>query len=186
MRDKIHNTGGGRMLISAGNTIEGYKILEFKELVFGTARSSEGESFRQIAIKKAEQMAEFMGANAIINFSMEIYPIKDNIQEITVYGNGVCVETKDGRSINTAKPAKVNLEAYMPKAKAPEILTATIQESNGYRFVACPKCGTKYKTDIDANGEVHIKGFEDVDDEEPGLQIFCLRCGTKFTVPDEK
>lgn len=174
------------MLISAGNSLDGYRIIEYKELVFGTARSTDGESYRQIAIRKAEQMAEFMGANAIINFSMEIYPIKDNIQEITVYGNGVYIETKTGVPVNTTKPAKVNLEAYMPKPKEPPILTAEIQKSNGFRFVACPKCGTKYKTDVDENGEVHIRGFEDVDDDEPGLQIFCLRCGTKFTVPDEK
>lgn len=173
------------MLISAGNTLEGYKILEYKELVFGTARSSDGESFRQVAIKKAEQMAEFIGANAIINFSMEIYPIKDGLLEITVYGNGVFVEAKDGQPIITGKPNKINLQAYMPKPKAQSVLTASIQDSNGFKFVACPKCGTKYKTDINANGEVRIKGFDDVDDDEPGLQIFCLRCGTKFTVPDQ-
>jgi uncharacterized protein YbjQ (UPF0145 family)/DNA-directed RNA polymerase subunit RPC12/RpoP len=174
------------MLISAGDKLDGFKILEYKELVFGTAKSTEGESYRQIAIKKAEQMAEFMGANAIINFSMEIYPIKDNLLEITVYGNGVYVESLTGQSIGKNKPTKVNLEAYMPKQKVQASLTAKVQESNGFRFVACPNCGTKYKTDIDANGEVHIRGFEDVDDDEPGLQIFCLRCGTKFTVPDEK
>ncbi|MBO6088125.1 heavy metal-binding domain-containing protein [bacterium] len=174
------------MLISAGESIEGYRILEYKELVFGTAKSTEGESYRQIAIKKAQQMAEFMDANAIINFSIEIYPIKDNVQEITVYGNAVYVEHKDGRPVGGSKPNRVNLEAYMPKQNNEKSLIAKVQSSNGFRFVACPKCGTKYKTDVDANGEVRIRGFEDVDDDEPGLQIFCLRCGTKFTVPDEK
>jgi len=174
------------MLISAGEKLEGYKVVEYKELVFGTAKSTEGESYRQIAIKKAEQMAEFMGANAIINFSIEIYTVKDNVQEITVYGDGVYVESLNGQSVGSGKQTKVNLEAYMPKPKAQTSLVAKVQESNGYRFVACPNCGTKYKTDIDANGEVHIRGFDDVDDDEPGLQIYCLRCGTKFTVPDEK
>ena len=131
-------------------------------------------------------MAEFMGANAIVNFTMEIYALKDNIQEVTVYGNAVVIETKAGLPVGTTpKPAKVNLEAYMPKAKEPETLTVKVQEANGYKFAACPKCGTKYKTDVDNKGEVRIKGFDDVDDEEPGLQIFCLRCGTKFTVSQE-
>ena len=173
------------MLISAGNTLEGYRILEYKELVFGTAKSTEGEAYRQVAIKKAEQMAEFMGANAIINFKMEFYSLNDNIQEVTVYGNAVNIETRGGTPVIASKPSKVNLEAYMPKPKEPETLTAEIQESNGYKFAACPKCGTKYKTDVDEKGEVRIKGFDDVDDEEPGLQIFCLRCGTKFTVAEK-
>ena len=173
------------MLISAGNTLEGYRIIEYKELVFGTAKSTEGEAYRQSAIKQAQQMAEFMGANAIINFSMEIYALKDNIQEVTVYGNAVVVETKSGLVVNNnTKPTKINLEAYRPKPKEPETLTVKVQESNGYKFAACPKCGTKYKTDVDDKGEVRIKGFDDVDDEEPGLQIFCLRCGTKFTVSE--
>ena len=106
------------MLISAGNTLEGYRIVEYKELVFGTAKSTEGEAYRQSAVKQAQQMAEFMGANAIVNFTMEFYALKDNIQEVTVYGNAVIIETKAGLAVgNTAKPTKVNLEAYMPKPK---------------------------------------------------------------------
>ena len=172
------------MLISAGNNLEGYKIIEYKELVFGTAKSTEGESYRQTAIKKAEQMAEFVGANAIVNFTIEIYPIKDNVQEITVYGNGVFVESTTGQPVYPSKPNKINFEAFMPKQQG--TITAKVEEGNGFNFVACPKSGTKYKTDKNENGEVRIKGFEDVDEKEPGLQIFCLRCGTKFTVSDEK
>lgn len=173
------------MLISAGNNLEGYKVLEYKELVIGVARSTDGISYRQIAVKKVIRAAESVGCNAILNLRMEIYPIGDDVQEITVYGNAVFVESTNGQAVISSKPAKINLEAYIPKPKTP-VLTASIQDGNGFKFVTCPKCGTKYKTEIDENGEAHIKGFEDADDDEPGLQIFCLRCGTKFTVPNEK
>lgn len=167
------------MIISAGNSFEGYNIVEQKDLVIGVASSAEGAGYRQNALKKAYTMAESKGANAIINLRMEIYPIKGENQEVTVYGDAVVVTAKDGSTV-TEESHRVNLEAYMPKAKS---ASAEILETNGYKFVACPRCGTKYKTDVDENGKVHIKGFEDVDDNEPGLQVFCLRCGTKFTVP---
>ena len=52
--------------------------------------------------------------------------------------------------------------------------------------MVCPICVTKYKVDIDENGKSHIRGLEVVDDAEPGMQIYCLKCGTKFTIPEVK
>jgi len=170
------------MLISIGEGFEGYKIIEYKDLVFGTASSEEGPSYRQNAIKKACAMAETKGANALINMNIEIYSISNNNQEATVYANAVVVQPTD-ETRTPAETHKVNLEAFMPRAKSEK---AELLETNGYKFVACPRCGTKYKIDVDADGNVHIKGFEDVDDIEPGLQVYCLRCGTKFTVPGSK
>lgn len=77
---------------------------------------------------------------------MEIYPISDTVQEATAYGNAVIVDD-DTQKIEE-KP-KVNLEAYIPKAKAP---VGKIYDLGGYKFVVCPKCGTKYKTESDENG----------------------------------
>ena len=164
------------MLISAGNTLEGYKILEYKDIVFGTSMPSEGAMYRQNALDKACKAAEALGANAIINMHMCITP-----SEVTVYANAVYVSPLEGSAAK--QPNKVNLEAFIPKEKS-STAVASVQESNGYKFVVCPKCGTKYKTDLDENGHVHVKGFNDVDDIEPGLQIYCIRCGTKFTVPE--
>ena len=164
------------MLISAGEGFEGYKITEYKDIVIGTASTSEGAGYRHIAIKKACQAAEKLNANAIINMNMSIYPIAEKTQEATVYANAVVVE------------ALKNASKYQEN-NAPNIQTSAdgfIKESGEYKFVVCPKCGTKYKTDIDEEGKLHVKGFNDVDDIEPGLQIFCLRCGTKFTVPGTK
>ena len=59
-----------------------------------------------------------------------------------------------------------------------------ILENNGYKFVVCPKCKTKYKVDTNENGKPKISGLQDVDNIEPGMQIYCLKCGTKFTIPE--
>lgn len=174
------------MLVSAGENLHGYKIAEYKDIVFGFCNSSEGAGFRQTALKKMVENAEKLGANAIINFRMEIYPVTSLAQEATAYGNAVIADPVDGYVHSEPQPKKVNLEAYVRKPKASETPLGQIHDIGGYKFVVCPKCGTKYKVETDENGEVHIKGFDDVDDNEPGLQVFCLRCGTKFTVPEKQ
>lgn len=169
------------MLVSAGENLDGYEITKYKDIVFGVCSSSEGVGFRQTALKKMTENAEKIGANAVINFKMEIYSVTQSVQEATAYGNAVIISALKGDANLEQQPKKVNLEAYMPKTKSS---IGKIQDIGGYKFVICPKCGTKYKVETNENGEVHIKGFEDVDDSEPGLQVFCLRCGTKFTVPE--
>ena len=177
------------MLLSMSDKIEGYKIVEYKKIVFGSATSGEGIGYRQSAIEKMWQNAENLKANAVINLRVNIYPINDTLQEATAYGNAVVVLPIEGyiATEGTSTTArKVDVSSFIPKAPVEKSEIATVQEANGYKFVACPRCGTKYKTDVDERGEVRIKGFEDVDDEEEGLQIYCLRCGTKFTVPGSK
>lgn len=171
------------MLISAGDQIHGYKIVEYKDIVFGIASSSEGGGFRQLALKKMAESASKLGATAVINFKMEIYPITGSVQEATAYGNAVIADPLEG-TIQHQDRHQVKLESFIPKAKNPETPIAKVQSVGDYKFVVCPKCGTKYKVETNEKGELHIKGFDDVDDDEPGLQIFCLRCGTKFTVPE--
>ena len=172
------------MLVTAGEGFEGYKITEYKDIVFGSASSSEGVGYRQTALKKVCQAAENYGANAIINLNIQIYQIADKTQEATAYGNAVIITPTDGDTL--PEPQKIDLELYMPREKDKKSAIAKISESSGYKFVICPRCGTKYKVDINEKGHIYIKGFDDVDKEEPGLQIYCLRCGTKFTVPEVK
>ena len=172
------------MLISAGENIHGYKVSEYKDIVFGFCNSSEGAGFRQVALKKMSENAEKLGANAIINFKMEIYPVSSIAQEATAYGNAVIADPIDG-AVKTEASHKINLEAYTRKPKTESSPLGQVHDINGFKFVVCPKCGTKYKVETDENGTVHIKGFDDVDNIEPGLQVFCLRCGTKFTVPEK-
>jgi uncharacterized protein YbjQ (UPF0145 family)/DNA-directed RNA polymerase subunit RPC12/RpoP len=177
------------MLLSMSDNIEGYKVVEYKKIVFGSATSGEGIGYRQSAIEKAWQNAENVNANAIINLRVDIYPINDTLQEATAYGHAVDVLPLEGyipTEGTSTQARKVDVHSFLPKVPVQKSEIAELQEANGYKFVACPRCGTKYKTDVDEKGEVHIKGFEDVDDEEDGLQIYCLRCGTKFTVPGTK
>ena len=170
------------MLVSAGNGFEGYNIIEYKDIVFGTASSTEGIAYRVAALNKACAAAKAKGANAIVNMNVQIYPVSGNKQEITVYGNAVVIDLKDS-DIQFDEFDNNDLETIVSVQRS---AVAEVLETNGYKFVSCPSCGTKYKTDEDEDGKTYIKGFEDVDDDEPGLQIYCLRCGTKFTVPGSK
>ncbi len=171
------------ILISAGEGLSGYEIKEYKNIVFGVSNSGEdGENYRQIAMERASKSAEELGANAIVNLRIEIFARQAEIYEATVYGNAVIL-----KPLHEKKPAeapKVNLEAYTPRPKIEGTFMGEIAQINGQEFIVCPKCKSKYKANINENGEFSISGFDDVDDIEPGLQIYCLKCGTKFTVPN--
>lgn len=171
------------ILISAGEGLSGYEIKEYKNIVFGVSNSSvDGENYRQIAMERASKSAEELGANAIVNLRIEIFATNAGVYEATVYGNAVIL-----KSLHQEKPTeapKVNLEAYTPRPKIEGTFMGELAQINGQEFVVCPKCKSKYKANINENGEFSISGFDDVDDIEPGLQIYCLKCGTKFTVPN--
>lgn len=172
------------MLIVTGKHVEGHKIIEHKDLVFGVGNSATaGDKYRDEAIKKAAEAAKAIGANAIINAHFEIHKT-DGGYEATVYGDAVMLEYACETN-GPSKKEKINYSNFITsnlETKASEF--AEIIDMNGFKFIVCPKCKSKYKADIDEAGNVRIKGFDDVDDDEPGLQIFCIRCGTKFTVPD--
>ena len=171
------------MLFSAGENLHGYKLSEFKDIVFGVANSQETSDYRQLALKRMGEAADKLGANSVINCKLEIYAISGAVQEATAYGNAVIADPIDGVARVTEKP-KVKLEAFIPKAHTEQSPKGKIFDVNGYKFVVCPKCGTKYKIEKNEKGEIYIKGFDDIDEDEPGLQVFCLRCGSKFTVPE--
>jgi len=61
-----------------------------------------------------------------------------------------------------------------------------IVEENGAKKVMCPHCQAKYRTKENENGELEIIGFNDIDPDLKGQQIYCIKCGTKFTVPYKK
>ena len=54
---------------------------------------------------------------------------------------------------------------------------------DGSKTVLCPHCKAKYKARVNENGETVIAGFNDIDPKLEGQQIYCIKCGTKFTVP---
>ena len=171
------------MLISIGEQITGYKIIEQKDILFGVASSTEGGMFRQSALKKLVHAAELAGANALVNVHIEMYQTAPDVVEATAYGNAVVVEQTWGSV--SQQPQNTEKSLLEPQLEDDSPI-AELVDANGYKFVVCPKCKSKYKADVDENNHIRIVGFEDVDDNEPGLQIYCLRCGTKFTVPDNQ
>ena len=140
--------------------------------------------------------AQNIGANGVINFHFEISSANySSDTEIAAYGNAVVIRPIENyvpigklgniiAELAGTKTSETNESA--PEKKCTKTQTGDIIENAGYKFVVCPKCGTKYKLDIDENGKSHIRGLSDVDDIENGTQIYCLRCGTKFTIPEVK
>lgn len=176
------------ILISAGEGLKGYEIAEYKEIIFGVGNSSEdGGTYRQIAMERASASAEKLGANGIVNMRIEIYRVGEGVSEATVYGNAVVLKpvTEEKKERRSGQRKEVDNDKYVADPKIEGAIEAELSEINGYKFVICPKCKSKYKADITENGELRISGFDDVDDIEPGLQIYCLRCGQKFTVPEK-
>ena len=74
--------------------------------------------------------------------------------------------------------------------KASETITEVVptgvltETEYGSKSVLCPHCHAKYKAKTDENGNVNIAGFNDIDPSLEGQQIYCIKCGTKFTVPN--
>lgn len=170
-------------------------FMGFKQFVGGELSSYTelSDESRQRALDRLLASARRIGANAVINFRFEIGQSFGEA-EVVAYGNAVVI-----KPIKNYVPMgglgnilAEFVDAYMGgKGKgfissktyeeAPE---GQILESNGYKFVACPECKTKYKVEYDENGKPRIHGLEDVDKVQPGFQIYCLKCGTKFSIPE--
>ena len=173
-------------------------FMGFKQFVGGELSSYTelSDESRQKALDRLLASARRIGANAVINFRFEISssPYAGNA-EVVAYGNAVVIKPIKNY-VPTGGLGNILAEfvdAYMmnkgictqPEQK--EIVqspVAEVIENSGYKFVVCPKCKTKYKVDNDENGKPKIRGLQDVDDTEPGMQIYCLKCGTKFTIPE--
>ena len=174
-------------------------FMGFKQLVGGelTSYTELSDEARQKALDRLLASARRIGANAVINFRFELSSsLYSGNKEVVAYGNAVVIRpiknyvplgglgniltefvdayTSNGARINNSEPPK----AYIDSKKG-ELITHT-----GYYFVICPECGVKYKVDVNDDGHSYIKGLKDVDSIEPGMQIYCLKCGTKFTIPE--
>ena len=67
------------------------------------------------------------------------------------------------------------------KVETGEIVT----NDKGQKHVVCPHCAAKYKTVRNEQGDLEVAGFNDIDPNMPGQQIHCIKCGTKFSVPQD-
>ncbi|MBR6299048.1 MAG: hypothetical protein IKR34_07355, partial [Candidatus Gastranaerophilales bacterium] len=61
------------------------------------------------------------------------------------------------------------------------IKIANITDVNGTPTAYCPHCAAKYKLK-EENGKMVIPGIADVDPVMSGQQIYCIKCGKKFSL----
>lgn len=178
------------------DSVMGCKNITGGELTSYTELSNE---VRQRAWDRMISSAKRIGANAIINFRFEITPVMygtSGTAEVIAYGNAVVIEPiknyvpmgglgnilaefVDGVVGNSNATA-----AIKPKVKPSQ--KAEITKIGDITYAICPECKLKYKVTKDENGVTRVLGLTDVDPEEEGLQIFCSRCGTKFTIPEQE
>lgn len=173
-------------------------FMGFKQFVGGelTSYTELSDESRQKALDRLLASARRLGANAVINFRFEISNSSySGNAEVVAYGNAVVIRPIKNyvptgglgnilaEFVDAYTAGKTN---FIPEKTYQESPEGHIIENAGYRFVVCPKCETKYKVDVDENGKFYIIGLEDVDNAEPGMQIYCLKCGTEFTIGDFK
>lgn len=178
------------------DSLMGCKNITGGELTSYTELSDE---VRQKAWDRMVTAAKRIGANAVINFRFEITPIiygTGGTAEVIAYGNAVIIEPirnyvpmgglgnilaefvdsySGGGGTPSSQPCKKAVKES-PAAELSKIADIT--------YAICPECKLKYKVAKDEKGQTRVLGLADVDPNEDGLQIFCSRCGTKFTIPE--
>lgn len=178
------------------DTLMGCKDITGGEL---TSYAQLSDEVRQRAWDRMLSSAKRIGANAVINFRFEITPVMygtGGTAEVIAYGNAVVIEPiknyvpmggignilaefvdgyLGGGSSQNIAPVKKAVKAS-PNAE--------ITNRGDITYVICPECQLKYKVTKDEKGITRVLGLTDVDPDEDGLQIFCSRCGTKFTIPE--
>ena len=60
-----------------------------------------------------------------------------------------------------------------------------VENAQGQKQAVCPHCSAKYKTLRNSDGDLEIAGFKDIDPSMDGQQVHCIKCGTKFSVPQD-
>ncbi len=160
-----------------------------------TSYTELSDEVRQRAWDRMVSSAKRIGANAIINFRFEITPVmygSGGTAEVIAYGNAVVIEPIKnyvpmgglGNILAEFVDGYLGGKDICPQPTIKEISPkATINKVGDIEYVICPSCQLKYKSTKDENGETRVLGLTDVDPDEDGLQIFCSRCGTKFTIP---
>ncbi len=179
------------------DSVMGCKNITGGELTSYTELSDE---VRQRAWDRMISSAKRIGANAVINFRFEITPVMygaGGTAEVIAYGNAVVIEPiknyvpmgglgnilaefVDGVVGN---PSSVSTVIKPQVKQSPK---AEITKMGDITYAICPECKLKYKVTKDENGVTRVLGLTDVDPKEDGLQIFCSRCGTKFTIPEQE
>lgn len=91
------------MIVVTTEKLEGYKVVEYKGVVFGDNRvrgTFKNNTFlaRGAVLKEIENNAQALGANAILGLNMTYAPFgKDDIGEMIVYASGTAVVVKEAK-----------------------------------------------------------------------------------------
>jgi uncharacterized protein YbjQ (UPF0145 family) len=175
------------------DSLMGCKNVTGGELTSYTELSDE---VRQRAWDRMVSSARRVGANAVINFRFEITPVMygtGGTAEVIAYGNAVVIEPIKnyvplgglGNILAEFVDCYAGNPSSQTKPQPKKSPKAEISINGEFTYAICPECKLKYKITKDENGKNKILGLSDVDPNEDGLQIFCPRCGTKFTIPEE-
>lgn len=187
--------------------IMGCKQLFGGELTSFTELADEG---RQKAIDRMLDMARRLGVNALINFRFHNENVT-GLTEVTAYATGVVIkpiidyvptgaignilaEIADNDS-STDKSQSLPKKQGMPQVgqqfpqqqtviQKPKYPLATLKFIDNNVFAKCPECKMIYKTAMNKNNQLEVKGYEDADKYTEGQQIKCENCQTIFTVPN--
>ncbi len=180
------------------DTMMGCKNITGGELSSYTELSDE---VRQRAWDRMVTSAKRIGANAIINFRFEITPVMygtGGTAEVIAYGNAVVIEPIRNyvpmgglgnilvEFVDHYCGGEGTIDAPIARKTVKASPKADITKVGDVTYAICPECKLKYKVTKDENGQTKVLGLTDVDPEEDGLQIYCSRCGVKFTIPEQE
>ena len=183
-----NNVNKGKVLTTSENSLEGFQVKDYKGIAVGTSfksinllesifmifRNRYGgelktysnlvDSTYKSSLEKLFLNAKSMGANAILNLKFK---------HSSSFWRGICKVTATGNAVFVA-----------PTGEADSKPVATIMREGNIEYAICPICNTKYKVRRNQTGKYEILGMEDIDLNENGIQIYCLSCGTKITIPE--
>ena len=81
------------VLVSVSDYIEGYQIVQHKDIVIGIGNSiADGYMYREAAIRKASELAESIGANAVTSIHIDVHHTGE-VFEAAAIGNAVVVKS---------------------------------------------------------------------------------------------
>lgn len=155
---------------------------KFEQKFGGTTDGSEVTAFgNAVVIKPIKNYVPTGGLGNILAEFVDIFAGNPTGQKLSAQNStGNLTIKNDGTKLqpNVNSEHKINISNQ-------QVALAKLIKENSQLFVVCPSCGMKYGADVTNNSQIRVRNFEDEDINEKGQQIFCIKCGQKFTVPQK-
>lgn len=173
-------------MVAMAKRIGANAIINFKfEQKFGaTTDGSEVTAFgNAVIIKPIKNYVPTGGLGNLLAEFVDIFAEKSTgsagqkIVESHLHAN-------DTNNISASAVSPAPVEHKIDDPTQPQVLGKLAKEDSQL-FVLCPSCGMKYAAEVTSNMVIKVRNFEDEDPDERGQQIFCIKCGQKFTVPQK-